>query len=136
MSQLWPVRRRESGVSLTEVLIALALLIPVVVLVAGLFPYSFSVDRRAWNQRTAQSLARSAMEEARGVKFDELTSFSRNATREGTPFSVGVVVQDVGTPPDVREKTLICTVSWPVKNGTDQLVLQSKVAKLYQGLED
>lgn len=119
-----------------EILIALAMLVPVIVLVSGLFPYSFSVDRRAWNQRTAQSLARSALEEARGVRFDTLASFSRQAVRQGTRFNVSVEVSSVGTPPDVREKDVTCTVSWPIKNGTDSLVLETKVAKLYQGLED
>lgn len=121
---------------LTEVLIALALLIPVVVLVAGLFPYSFSVDRKAWTARAAQSLARSALEEARGKKFEELATFTRDVVKDGTPFQVTTTVTGVGTPPSDREKDVVCTVSWPVKNGTDTLVLQSKVAKLYQGLDD
>ena len=121
------------GALLTEVLIALALLIPVVVLVAGLFPYSFSVDRKAWNNRTAQSLARSALEEARGLDFDNLATFQRSVTKDGTTFSVAVTVTEVGTPPDVREKNLLCTVTWPRKNGVDVLTLETKVAKLYQG---
>ena len=128
-------RGTAPGAVLTEVLIALALLIPVIVMVAGLFPYSFSVDRKAWNQRTAQSLARSAMEEARGQRFDDLMSFNRTHSKDGTTFGVEVRVTDVGTPPDVREKDVVCTVTWPRKNGVDTIVVSSKVAKLYQGLD-
>jgi type II secretory pathway pseudopilin PulG len=135
MSSRRPRNRRQKAALLTEVLIALALLIPVVVIVAGLFPYSFSVDRKAWNQRTAQSLARSALEEARGQEFDSLDSFQRSVTKDGTTFQVELSVNALGAP-DVREKDLVCTVSWPRKNGVDTLRLESKVAKLYQGLPD
>ena len=133
-----PTRRacaEQRGSLLTEVLIALALLIPVVVLVAGLFPYSFSVDRKAWNERSAQSLARSEIEECRGRKFEDIPALTNLVVvKDGTTFSIETRVDDISPPG--REKDVKCTVTWPAKHGTGQLVLQSKIAKLYQGLDD
>ncbi len=123
---------------MTEVLIALALLVPVVVLVAGMFPYSFSIDARTWNTRTAQSLARSAFEKARGEKFEDLASFNEVVTRNNTPFTVELVITPVmvtpvgGGPPEAREKVAVCTVTWPRNNGTDTLVEETRIPKLFQ----
>lgn len=131
-----------TGAVLAEVLIALALLIPVIVMVAGLFPYSFSVDKEAWNQRTAQSLARSALEEARGTRFDDLVDFERSLLKDGTTYRVAVRVVDVHQDPadptrPVIEKSVTCEVSWPRKHGAERpLRLETTVAKLYQGLDD
>lgn len=126
---------------MTEVLIALAMLIPVIVLVAGLFPYSFSVDRKAWNKRTAQSLARSAVERCRGVKFSDLVDFTEThppeAGQTGPTFTVEVTVTSLPSDPsnptsEAREKKIACKVSWPEKHGLGELVVESRVAKLYQ----
>lgn len=132
--------RRSTGALITEVLIALALLVPVVVLVAGMFPYSFSIDARTWNTRTAQSLARSAFEKARGEKFEDLIGFNEVVTRNNTPFTIDVRVTPIevaspagGTaPPDVREKVVVCTVTWPRNNGTDTLLEETRIPKLFQ----
>ena len=125
----------ERAALLAEVLIALSLLIIVIVMVAGLFPYSFSVDRKAWNQRTAQSVARSALEEARGQEFEELATFERTVVKDNTRFDAVVTVTSVGGA-DAREKTVVCKVSWPRQNGTDTLTLATTVAKLHQDLND
>lgn len=122
-------------------LLALALLIPVIALVAGLFPYSFSVDRKAWNKRTAQSLARSAVERCRGLPFAELTSFQEShPPKAGQTGPVYTVQVDVTALPvgaaEPREKKVLCRVSWPEKNGLGELVLESRVAKMFQAPEE
>ncbi len=131
----------QGGLALTEVLLALALLIPVIALVAGLFPYSFSVDRKAWNKRTAQSLGRSAIERCRGTKFDELVSFTQThppeAGQGGPTYTVRVDVTSLPfDSPDVREKKVNCRVSWPEKYGMGELILESRVAKMFQPAEE
>lgn len=130
------------GALLAEVLIALALLVMIIVMVAGLFPYSFSVDRHAWNQRTAQSLARSAIEEARGRRFDDLVNSTHSVLKKGpwedtagTQFAVDVRVdvEPAGTPSaDAREKTVLCKVSWHSKNRDEFVTIEGKVAKMFQ----
>jgi type II secretory pathway pseudopilin PulG len=123
------------GALLAELLIALALLIMVTVLVAGLFPYSFSVDRHAWNQRTAHSLARSALERTRGQRFEQMASFQQTVSKDGTNFVVEVQVSEASLPLEEREKDVVCTVTWPRQNGVDRFVMQTRVARLHQALD-
>lgn len=142
-NQRWTVR----GIALlTEILVALAVLIPVMTLVGGMFTYSFSVDRRAWNQRTAQSLARSALEQIRGVDFKDMTSNSyvwppeamavaerAKLPSAGTTFKVEVTVTPDGPVEDsVLERHLVSTVTWSGKNGEERVRLETTSARVFQ----
>ncbi len=121
---------RQFGVSLTELLLCLSLFIPVVALIAGMFPYSYSVDRAAWSQRTAQSLAYSTLEQARGSKFEDVLSSVSTHQNDGKTYRIELQVQDSDEEP-IREKQLTCTVTWAKKNGTETLTLETRLSRYY-----
>lgn len=123
--------RSVRGSLLTEVVIALALLIPVVVLVAGMFPYSFSVDRSAWTRRAAQNLARLQLEAMRAKSFDSVASLVGSQRVDNVEFLYQVEVSDIGSPP-VREKRVICRVNWAVKNGQKSLNQETRLSRYFE----
>lgn len=140
-------RRSERGIALlTEILVALAVLIPVMTIVGGMFTYSFSVDRRAWNQRTAQSLARSALEQVRGLDFQEMASSSSvwppdtmpaaeraKLPSAGTAFKIEVTVTPDGPVEDsVVERQLVSIVTWSGNNREEKVRLETSAARVFQ----
>lgn len=72
------------GSTLAELLAALMILAPVLVVVVGLFPYAHSINRRAWALGTAQELARTRMEQLRR----EPEAGRQKATLDNTEFTV------------------------------------------------
>lgn len=72
------------GSTLAELLAALMVLAPVLVVVVGLFPYAHSINRRAWALGTAQELARSRMEQLRRHPV----ATTAKSTLDGTEFTV------------------------------------------------
>ncbi len=121
----------SGGALLTEILVCLALMIPVVALLAALFPYSYSVDQAAWRKRTAQTLATSTLEQLRGQPFEEVASGSREEQVGNVVYRLEIRVEPDGDSPP-REKLVSCLVEWDRKNGTDRLELQTRLARLYQ----
>lgn len=77
------------GSTLAELLAALMILAPVLVVVVGLFPYAHSINRRAWALGTAQELARSRMEQLRR----DPEAGSQKTTLEHTEFTITSTVQ-------------------------------------------
>lgn len=135
---------------ITEILIALGVLIPVMVIVGGMFTFSFSVDRRAWNQRTARSLARSALEEVRGREFAVMASSTSvwppagmpaaeraKLASGGTEFTIEVTVDPSGPVDDtVQQRQVRSVVTWRGKNGDERLEAETTVARVYQRVHE
>lgn len=121
----------ESGALLSEVLLALALVIAVVVMIAGIFPYSYRVDQKAWRKSSAQRLLGSTIEQIRGQAFEEVASSSNTVMVEQVPFRVNVTVSDT-TPEPVKSKTVHCTVTWDSSQGEESFAQETRVAKFYR----
>ena len=116
------------------------------VIVGGMFTYSFSVDRHAWNRRTAQSLARSALEQTRGKDFREMASGAsewppatmRASERAklpsaGTVFRISVTVTPDGVVDDsVTQRQLVSTVTWHGKRGEEKVQLETTASRVFQ----
>src|ERR1017187_5931766 len=60
------------GFSLLEVLISFSILVPVGLVVIGLFPAAHAITQRGWALTTAQHLAETELEKARCQNFDNL----------------------------------------------------------------
>ncbi len=144
-------RSNRRGLALlTEILIALSILIPVMVIIGGMFTYSFSIDRRAWNERTARSLARSAIEAARGQKFEDMRSATSTWPPAGLPASERSKLASGGTDynvaltvdPDghvdetVKQRLVRCVVTWRGKNGEERIETETTVARVFQRINE
>lgn len=82
---------RTRGVALSELLVAVAVLIPVAVVTVGLFPYAHMVDRRAWALSQAENAARSRLEALRAMDFEDLPAVEASQeTRDGFDYRVEV----------------------------------------------
>ena len=121
----------ERGALLSEVLLALSLVVAVVVLIAGVFPYSYTVDQKAWRKSSAQRLVGSTIEQIRGQAFEDIASSSATVMVEQVPFKVDVTVSDT-TPHPVKSKTVHCTVSWNSPQGQESFAQETRVAKFYR----
>ena len=66
--------KHQSGLSLAEIILCLALVIGTLVLIAGLFPFSYQADQKAWKKSSAQRIAASTIERLRGEDFDTISS--------------------------------------------------------------
>jgi type II secretory pathway pseudopilin PulG len=113
---------------LAEVLLALSLVIGAVVIVSGVFPYSYIADQKAWKKSSAQRLAGATVEKLRGADFSTVDDSSAVITENETPFKIDVSVQN-STPAPPRTKTVTCTVSWPSKQGRDTFVQETKITR-------
>lgn len=116
---------------MAEVLLALSLVIAVVVLIAGIFPYSYQVDQKAWQKSSAQRLAASELERLRAADFDSLAGSSNTVRVEQVPFVVTTTVTNT-TPPPVKAKNVVCQVEWRTPNGTEKYIQETRIVKLYR----
>lgn len=71
------------GTTMAELIAALLILTPFIVVVVGLFPYAHSNNWRAWAFGMAQELARSRMEELRRCGDDAAQVLARHLYENG-----------------------------------------------------
>jgi type II secretory pathway pseudopilin PulG len=102
------MKQPQRGNTLPEVLIGLLVLIPVAVVVVGMFPYAHTIDARAWALSTAQSLAESELETQRSVSFNAVNNTSYHHLDRGMDFLVNVSV----TPVDAQLWSVTSNVTW------------------------
>jgi hypothetical protein len=74
--------------SLAELLVALGVLVPVLVVALGIFPFSHLLNHQAADLDNAYDLARSAIESARNLPFDSIPAgpTSNQVAFDGTVF--------------------------------------------------
>lgn len=107
---------------------AFGVLVPIVVVAVGIFPFAHVLNRRAWDMSAAYDIARTELEQLRATDFDELPS-SRTATEEhrGTVFTCTTTV----TTQNSLLKKISVTVTWQLKKA-ESLQLDTLVAKTSQ----
>jgi len=117
----------HQGLSLAEIILALALIVGALVLMAGVFPFSYNADQKAWKQNSAQRLASSTLERLRAQDFDTLTSSFEIVKVEQVPFEVTVTVAD-STPAPVKSKNVLCEVAWITSVGRETYLHEIRIA--------
>ncbi|CAN0324315.1 unnamed protein product, partial [Phaeothamnion confervicola] len=88
---------RRRGFSVLEVLMAMLILVPVAVVVVGLFPYAHTMNQRGWALGVAHHLATTEMEKVRSGDFDSATGVSYTQSERGMIFQVTTTVTPVGS---------------------------------------
>ncbi|MCA9780095.1 MAG: hypothetical protein KC800_25385 [Candidatus Eremiobacteraeota bacterium] len=121
----------QRGLSLAEIILCLSLVVAVLVLIAGIFPFSYNVDQKAWRMGSAQRIASSTLERLRGQEFDTLASGFAVVKVEQVPFEVTVTVTD-STPDPVKSKNVVCEVAWDTKNGRERYLQETRIADFHR----
>lgn len=114
---------------LTEAVVALAALIPIVIILIGIFPYAYSVDQTAWQRVGAQDLAVSALAQARQSDFDSLSSSSRLAQVEGIDYTVEVTVTPTPSSGTARKKAVLVEVSWQTPRRREVMSIETRLVR-------
>ena len=96
-----------------ELLVSLTVLIPVMLVLIGVFPFAYGMDHKAANFSEAQEVGKDQLEILRARAFDDVTSYSSTQTRGNLELKVQVTV----TPwpagqPVVRQKRVDLRVFW------------------------
>jgi hypothetical protein len=91
-----------------EILISFSILVPVALVVIGLFPAAHAITQRGWALTNAQHLAETELEKARCQNFDSLAGETVSLTQRGMTFQVVTQVLLV----DNNSKTVSCQVTW------------------------
>lgn len=132
-----PCTRRRGdwrrGLTLSEILVAMAVLIPVAVVTVGMFPYAHMVDRRAWALSQAEDVGRSRLERVRTIAWDRLpASETFTETRDGTEFQGVLTLSPApGLSPDLARRVTV-TISWRTSRA-ESLRLDTLVARSDRG---
>jgi hypothetical protein len=101
------------GSGLAEVLVALGVIVPVIVVAVGIFPFSWLVGQQASSLSFAQDVAAARIESARATAFDEIASSRAEVVRDTRGNDYQCVT--TATPQGSMLKRLTVTVTWTDK---------------------
>ncbi|MEW6283642.1 MAG: hypothetical protein AB1758_33835 [Candidatus Eremiobacterota bacterium] len=118
-------RRSRWGHSLAELVVALGVLIPVLIVTTGLFPYVHLANRQARSLVHATDLARSQFERLRGTPFDDLVSGNSVTRVDRVEFLISTRVEP-GPADDLRRVTV--TVTWTLRR-PEQLIVRGVLVR-------
>lgn len=124
-----PIARRR-GATLVELVVAFGILVPIVVVALGIFPFSHVLNRQAWALAAAYDIALTRIEDARGQDFDSLVpSSTTQEEREGIVYTCTTTVSAYGVSVNpVRLKKVTVVVSWTDKHA-EQIRMDSLLAR-------
>ena len=96
-----------------ELLVCLTVLVPIILVLIGVFPFAYAMDHKAADFIEAQEVARDQLETLRARPFDEVSSFSTPIRRGKLDLTATATVDDwpSGQNP-VRQKRVQLQVSW------------------------
>lgn len=121
------MRSRSVGSSLGEVLVSFGILMPVMVVLVGLFPVSHLWNHRAWKVAAAHDLALHRLETLRAMPFDEVPATStETAERQGTPFRTTTRATLREPKQGIPLKRVVVTVTW----GSESLTYETLLARV------
>lgn len=113
-----PFRPAQRAFSAAELLVCTSVLIPILLVLLGIFPFAYGTDRKAAELIDAQQIAKDHIERLRAQSFEDLMSYSHSETRGNIQLEVQVRVLDF--PPGqaiVRQKRADLKISWRTKLG-------------------
>lgn len=114
--------RKTRAFTAAELLVSATVLIPIMLVLIGVFPFAYGMDHKAAELVDAQELARDHLEKLRDTPFDDLAGYTVIEKRGNMDLEVKVLVSD--SPPGqtpVRQKRADVTVSWRHKLGPEKL---------------
>lgn len=122
--------RQRVGSTLAELLVALGILVPVIVVAVGIFPYAHVANRRASDLLGAYDFACQQMELARNTSFDSLASSTATQTVRNVQYTCQMTVSnyDAGDNP-VMLKSITVLVTWQTKE-SESLELDTIVPRI------
>lgn len=112
-----------------ELLVSLTVLIPIMLVLIGVFPFAYGMDHKAADFSEAQEVAKDQLETLRATPFKDVASSSSVQTRGNLELKVQVTV----TPwpagqPVVRQKRVDVQVFWR----TEKMLLTTYLYKWAQ----
>jgi len=108
--------------------VAFGVLVPIVVVAVGIFPFAHVLNRQAWDTSAAFDIARTEIEQLRATAFDDLpASGSFTEEHRGTVFTCTATV----TKKNSLLKKVTVKVTWQLKK-TESLQLDTLLAKTSQ----
>lgn len=96
-----------------ELLVSLTVLIPVMLVLIGVFPFAYSMDHRAADFIQAQEIARDQLESLRARPFADVSGYASTLRRGSVDYKLVVTVES--WPPGqnpVRQKRVGVSVNW------------------------
>ena len=128
--------RPQGGFSLAEILVAFGVIVPVIMVAIGIFPFSHLLNHQAADLANGWDLARSQLEVARNTQFDAIPpSAQGGSTVDGTEFTWQLTSAAQGVQNPVTLKKISVVVSWKIQQSrksapqTKQIQLDSLVVK-------
>ena len=126
----YTVRRGTAAFSLVEVIVAIGVLVPVIIVALGIFPFSHIINHRCWDIVAASDLAQQQLEQLRSTSFDKLPATgTATSTQEGVDFQCNVTVVPYGAPSPLLLKKATARVTWHIQKDEslqfDTLIVKS-----------
>lgn len=118
-----PRRRRQTGMSLLEVLVAVTLFALVASGVAAMAATSMRATANNRSSTAAQMVAQDELERVRGLEYDDIDSGARNVAMAGETFTVDTVVTE--NDPADGMKNILVTVEWTGPLGPRSYAIQT-----------
>lgn len=114
------MRRLRLAFLTGELLVSLTVLVPIILVLIGVFPFAYGMDHKAADFIEAQEVARDELEQLRALPFEDVVSGIKTVTRGGLELRVSRVV----TKSDKRMKRVDLEVQW---RGSEHLQLRSNL---------
>lgn len=103
-------QRRPGGFGLAELMVSVAVIIPVALVAVGIFPFSWLVNAQASHVAFAHDVARTAMESVRAADFDDVPASRTTTARDTRGFDYTCVTTATARGTQLKDVTV--TVSW------------------------
>lgn len=117
------MRRLRLAFLTGELLVSLTVLVPVILVLIGVFPFAYGMDHKATDFIEAQEIARDELEKMRALPFDDVVSGSFSVTRGRLELKVS---RAVTATPEKRMKQVDLDVQW---RGAEHFRLSSYLYK-------
>jgi Tfp pilus assembly protein PilV len=116
--------------SLAELLVALTVLIPIMLVLLGVFPFAYGMNQKAGELIEMQEIARDRVERLRATPFGDLASSTENLILGNTPVRVTVTVTDFPAgQTTVRQKKADVALDWSNGRGAQHFELSTLLYK-------
>jgi len=104
------MRRLQLAFLTGELLVSLTVLVPIILVLIGVFPFAYGMDHKAADFIEAQEVARDELEQLRALPFEDVVSKDSTVQRGGLELRVSRIVSTL--PGDTRTRRVDLDVQW------------------------